>query len=276
MIAPDRGRVGARHVRQVLGAHAADAPWVSLTAARRTFEQRTIATALARHCGAAHRGGAGAGHLAPGSGESDQAPGPRGRRRTRERGCLRRTRWAIIGRLLRYVLRRVVLTIPVLLGVATLVFPLIHLVPGDPAEAMLGETAPAADLAELRTKLGLDQPLAVQYGRYLSGLARGDLGTSFRYETPVRQEIAQRLGRTAQLAAAAMVVAVCIALPLGIVGALFRGRPIDQAAMTLSLVGISMPNFWLGPAAGDRVRGLARLAARVGDGHRSRTSCCRR
>jgi len=149
--------------------------------------------------------------------------------------------------LFRYVLRRVVLTIPVLLGVATLVFLLIHLVPGDPAEAMLGETAPATDLAELRTKLGLDQPLAVQYGRYLSGLTRGDLGTSFRYETPVRQEIAQRLGRTVQLAAAAMVVAVCIALPLGIVGALFRGKPIDQAAMALSLVGISMPNFWLGP-----------------------------
>jgi ABC-type dipeptide/oligopeptide/nickel transport system permease component len=149
--------------------------------------------------------------------------------------------------LLRYVLRRLVLTIPVLLGVATLVFLLIHLVPGDPAEAMLGETAPASDLAELRTKLGLDQPLAVQYGRYLSGLTRGDLGISFRYDTPVSQEIGQRLGRTAQLAAAAMLVAVCIALPLGILGALYRGGSIDQAAMTLSLAGISMPNFWLGP-----------------------------
>ena len=84
-------------------------------------------------------------------------------------------RWAIIARLLRYVLRRLVLTIPVLLGVATLVFLLIHLVPGDPAEAMLGETAPASDLAELRTKLGLDQPLAVQYGRFLTGLSRGEV-----------------------------------------------------------------------------------------------------
>ncbi len=149
--------------------------------------------------------------------------------------------------MLRYAVRRVVLTVPVLLGVATLVFLLIHLVPGDPAEAMLGETAPPADLADLRAKLGLDAPLASQYRDYLVGLVRGDLGTSFRYNTPVRQEIAQRLGRTAQLALAAMLVAIVIAIPLGIVGAIFRGGWIDQMAMAISLVGISMPNFWLGP-----------------------------
>jgi ABC-type dipeptide/oligopeptide/nickel transport system permease component len=146
-----------------------------------------------------------------------------------------------------YILRRLVLTIPVLLGVATLVFLLIHLVPGDPAQAMLGDTAPPADLAELRTKLGLDQPLAVQYQRYLTGLVRGDLGTSFRYNTPVGHEIRQRLARTAQLALAAMAVAIVIAIPLGVVGALFRGRALDQIAMAFSLAGISMPNFWLGP-----------------------------
>jgi ABC-type dipeptide/oligopeptide/nickel transport system permease component len=149
--------------------------------------------------------------------------------------------------LLRYVLRRLVLTIPVLLGVATLVFLLIHLVPGDPAQAMLGDTAPPADLDELRAKLGLDQPLAVQYERYLTGLARGDLGTSFRYNTPVGHEIAQRLARTAQLAIAAMAVAIVIAIPLGVIGALFRGRAPDRIAMAFSLAGISMPNFWLGP-----------------------------
>jgi ABC-type dipeptide/oligopeptide/nickel transport system permease component len=149
--------------------------------------------------------------------------------------------------MLRYTLRRVLLTAPVLLGVATLVFALIHLVPGDPAEAMLGETAPAADLAELRTRLGLDRPLLAQYGDYLAGLVRGDLGTSFRYGSAVRLEIAQRLPRTAELALAAMLVAVVIAVPLGILGALFRGRAIDQAAMGVSLLGISMPNFWLGP-----------------------------
>lgn len=146
-----------------------------------------------------------------------------------------------------YLLRRVALTIPVLLGVATLVFALIHLVPGDPAEAMLGESASAADLSDLRMRLGLDAPLLTQYRRYLTGLARGDLGTSFRYNTPVGREISQRLGRTAQLATAAMIVAVAIAVPLGIIGAIYRGRAPDQIAMTVSLAGIAMPNFWLGP-----------------------------
>ena len=146
-----------------------------------------------------------------------------------------------------YTLRRLALTVPVLLGVATLVFALIHLVPGDPAEAMLGESAPAADLAELRTKLGLDKPLLVQYQAYVLGLARGNLGTSFRYNTPVAREIGQRLGRTAQLAAAAMAVSILVALPLGVLGALYRGQWIDQVATTVSLLGVAMPNFWLGP-----------------------------
>src|SRR5262245_41155951 len=99
--------------------------------------------------------------------------------------------------MLRFLLRRLTLTIPVLLGVATLVFALIHLVPGDPAAAMLGESASPADLSELRAKLGLDRPLLVQYQHFLRGLLVGDLGTSFRYGTPVAREIAQRLGPTA-------------------------------------------------------------------------------
>lgn len=146
-----------------------------------------------------------------------------------------------------YVLRRVLLTVPVLLGVATLVFLLIHLVPGDPAQAMLGETASPADLQDLRARLGLDRPLPEQYARFIGGLAHGDLGTSFRYNTPVRSEIASRMGATALLAVVAMAVALIIAVPLGVLSALFRGRAIDQAAMTLSLAGIAMPNFWLGP-----------------------------
>ena len=149
--------------------------------------------------------------------------------------------------MLRYIVRRLLLTIPVLLGVATLVFLLIHLVPGDPAQAMLGESAPAADLEDLRARLGLNEPLFAQYRHYLGGLLRGDLGTSFRYNTPVAREIGQRIGRTAQLAAAAMTVAILIAIPLGVLGALYRGRAVDQAAMAVSLLGISMPNFWLGP-----------------------------
>ena len=147
----------------------------------------------------------------------------------------------------RYLLRRLLLTVPVLLGVATLVFALIHLVPGDPAQAMLGETASADEIARLRTNLGLDKPLLSQYGAFLGGVARGDLGKSFRSGQPVTQEIWRRLGDTALLALCAMAVAIAVAIPLGIVAAVFRGRFPDHAAMTLALAGISIPGFWLGP-----------------------------
>lgn len=149
--------------------------------------------------------------------------------------------------MVRFIVRRLILTIPVLLGVATLVFALLHLVPGDPAQVMLGESAAASDVDELRTRLGLDRPLPAQYLQFIRGVVQGDFGTSFRYGTPVFQEIAQRLPNTLQLALAAMSVAIVIAIPLGVLGALYRGQAIDQAAMTVSLVGISMPNFWLGP-----------------------------
>ncbi|HEY7498921.1 MAG TPA: nickel ABC transporter permease [Vicinamibacterales bacterium] len=149
--------------------------------------------------------------------------------------------------MLRYLARRLLLTIPVLLGVATLVFALIHLVPGDPAQSMLGDGASADEVAQLRHTLGLDRPLLTQYRTFLTGLVRGDLGKSFRYGTPVTHEIRDRLFRTAQLATAAMTVAILFALPLGIAAAVFRGTTIDYAAMTLALAGISMPNFWLGP-----------------------------
>ena len=149
--------------------------------------------------------------------------------------------------MLRYLVRRLLLTIPVLLGVATLVFALIHLVPGDPAQSMLGESASPEDVARLRQSLGLDDPLLGQYKSFLGGLIRGDLGKSFRYNTPVTTEIGSRLLRTLQLALAAMAVAILFAIPLGIVAAVWRGTPIDHAAMTVSLLGISMPNFWLGP-----------------------------
>ena len=149
--------------------------------------------------------------------------------------------------MLRYLFRRLLLTIPVLLGVATLVFSLIHLVPGDPAQSILGDGASAEEVAKLRHTLGLDRPLLEQYRTFMTGLVKGDLGQSLRYGTPVTREIRDRLLRTAQLAAAAMAVAILFALPLGIVAAVFRGTAIDHAAMTLALAGISMPNFWLGP-----------------------------
>ena len=147
----------------------------------------------------------------------------------------------------RYLVRRLLLTIPVLLGVATLVFSLIHFIPGDPAQAMLGEGAAPEDVAQLRARLGLDRPLLAQYGSFLQGLAHGDLGVSLRNDQPVLQQIVERMPATAELAFASMAVAVLIALPLGIIAAVWRGTAVDYGAMTLSLVGISIPNFWLGP-----------------------------
>jgi peptide/nickel transport system permease protein len=147
----------------------------------------------------------------------------------------------------RYLVRRLLLTLPVLLGVATLVFSLIHLVPGDPVQAMLGEGVAPQDVAEMRTRLGLDRPLIVQYGSFLKGLASGDLGTSLRTNQPVAQAIGERMPATIELALAAMVVALTVALPLGVLAAVRAGSATDVAATTLALVGISVPNFWLGP-----------------------------
>jgi ABC-type dipeptide/oligopeptide/nickel transport system permease component len=147
----------------------------------------------------------------------------------------------------RFLARRLLLTLPVLLGVATLVFSLIHLIPGDPAQAMLGEAAPQADVEELRHRLGLDRPLIEQYGLFLRGLVRGDLGTSLRTGLPVTSQIVERMPATFELAAAAMLVAIAFSMPLGIVAAVRRGTAVDHAAMTLSLAGVSVPNFWLGP-----------------------------
>lgn len=149
--------------------------------------------------------------------------------------------------MLRYFIRRVLLAIPVLIGVATLVFSLIHLVPGDPAQAMMGDGASPQDIAELRRTLGLDQPLLAQYATFMGNAARGDLGKSFRTGQPVTTMIAERVPATAELAVAAMVVAIVIAIPLGVVAAVWTGTAIDFGAMTFALAGVSIPNFWLGP-----------------------------
>jgi peptide/nickel transport system permease protein len=149
--------------------------------------------------------------------------------------------------LFHFLIRRLVLTIPVLLGVATLVFSLVHLVPGDPVQAMLGESASPQDVAELRGRLGLDRPLYEQYTGFLKGLATGNLGRSLRTNQPVVAAIAERLPATLELAFAAMLVATIVAIPLGIVAAAGAGTRVDHAATTLALVGISVPNFWLGP-----------------------------
>jgi peptide/nickel transport system permease protein len=147
----------------------------------------------------------------------------------------------------RFLLRRLIFTLPVLFGVATLVFSLIHLVPGDPAQAILGESAAPEDVIELRHRLGLDRPLYVQYVEFLKGVVTGDLGTSLRTREPVVKAIVARMPATFELAAAAMGVALLIAVPLGIIAAVRAGTVVDHAATSLALLGISIPNFWLGP-----------------------------
>ena len=149
--------------------------------------------------------------------------------------------------MLRYFVRRVLLAIPVLLGVATLVFSLIHLVPGDPAQAMMGDGASPQDVDELRKSLGLDQPLFTQYVTFLRNAITGDLGKSFRTGQPVTTMIVERIPATAELAVAAMIIAVLIAIPLGVIAAVWRGTAVDYSAMTFALAGVSIPNFWLGP-----------------------------
>jgi len=135
----------------------------------------------------------------------------------------------------------------VLFGVATLVFSLIHLVPGDPVQAMLGESASPADVAVLRARLGLDRPLVAQYLAFLGGVATGNLGTSLRTNQPVAVAIGERIPATFELALTAIVVAMLIALPLGIVAAVRAGTALDHAAITAAMFGISIPTFWLGP-----------------------------
>ncbi len=145
------------------------------------------------------------------------------------------------------LLTRLVSALVVVLGVGTLVFLLIHLVPGDPVEAMLGENAQVADREALRQALGLDRPLGEQYLDYLQRLARLDLGLSFQERRPVAAILGERLPATLELTLAALALALALALPLGVLAARHRGSPLDTGAMGLSLVGVSIPNFWLGP-----------------------------
>jgi len=145
------------------------------------------------------------------------------------------------------ILSRIGSALVVVFGVCTLVFLLIHVAPGDPVEAMLGESARPADRQALRAALGLDRPLAEQYLRYLGGLVRLDLGQSFQFQRPVAELLAERVPPTLELTAAALALALALAVPLGVLAARSRSRALDTGAMGFSLLGISLPNFWLGP-----------------------------
>lgn len=146
-----------------------------------------------------------------------------------------------------YIIRRFLQMIPITLGILTLIFSLIHLIPGDPAMQIAGEGARPEDIISVRKSLGLDQPLWKQYVTYLGNLAQGDLGRSFRTNESVANEIAVRYPATMQLAFGSMLIALLVAVPLGIISAIYRNSWIDNVARFFALIGVSMPSFWFGP-----------------------------
>lgn len=146
-----------------------------------------------------------------------------------------------------FVLSRIASAALTVFGVIVLVFSLVHLVPGDPVEVMLGESAQPADRQALRVALGLDKPLPVQFASYLAGLAALDMGKSLHTRRPVATMIAERFPATAELAGAALLVALIIAVPLGAIAAVRRGSAYDRLAIAFATLGVSIPNFVLGP-----------------------------
>lgn len=147
----------------------------------------------------------------------------------------------------RYIGRRLAVALPTLWAVTTLVFFLMRVLPGDPAELLLAQSGASAEaIARLRTQLGLDQPLLVQYGRFLFQILRGDLGRSLVANRPVVRMIGEQLPATLELALAAMGIAVVLGLALGLIAALRRGTWVDSLCMTVAVVGSSLPVFWSG------------------------------
>jgi peptide/nickel transport system permease protein len=146
-----------------------------------------------------------------------------------------------------YIIRRLFLLIFVLFGIVTIVFFLIHFIPGDPVDIMLGDYAVAADKAALRHSLGLDKPVLTQYVDNLGNLLKGNLGTSIHSKRAVLSEIWERFPASAELMLGAMAIAVLMAFPLGILSAIKPYGILDGISMFISFLGISMPHFWLGP-----------------------------
>jgi len=148
--------------------------------------------------------------------------------------------------MLRYIVRRLVQMIPLLIGVSIIVFLLGQLAPGDPVRLLLGEEATAEDVARLNAIYGFDQPLPVQYFRWFIRAIQGDLGVSIRQTIPVSTLIFERLGATLELAIFSVLIAVLLGIPVGVFAATRRGSLWDYVSMILSLIGVSMPGFWLG------------------------------
>jgi peptide/nickel transport system permease protein len=145
-----------------------------------------------------------------------------------------------------YVIHRVIAIIPVLFGISILVFVLVHLIPGDVAQILLGTQATDQQLETLRRSFGLDRPLPVQYLDWLSHIVRGDFGVSFRTNRPVLPDLVSRFGVTLQLTVISMLIALFVAIPLGVASAANRGGRTDAVSRIVALLGLSIPNFWLG------------------------------
>ncbi|MFN3267274.1 MAG: ABC transporter permease, partial [Deinococcales bacterium] len=145
-----------------------------------------------------------------------------------------------------YLFRRLLGLIPVLLGISILVFAFVRAIPGDPARVMLGERATEEAVRQIRQDMGLDRPLPEQYFKYMGNVLRGDLGTSIFSQIPVADDMKRRFPATLELSLAAMFFALLVGVPLGILAAVRRNSPIDNVAMAIALVGVSMPVFWLG------------------------------
>lgn len=145
-----------------------------------------------------------------------------------------------------YTVRRVLSLIPVLFGMTLVVFAIIHAIPGNPAQVILGQRATAESIATLTKELGLDRPWYIQYFDYIKSLLQGDLGTSLRTRGPINEEIWPFLAATIELTVVAMIIAVVIGVNAGIISAWFSKSWFDYVAMILALVGVSLPIFWLG------------------------------
>jgi ABC-type dipeptide/oligopeptide/nickel transport system permease component len=142
--------------------------------------------------------------------------------------------------------RRLLATVPTLVGVLVVAFLLLNVAPGDPVAAMVGERADAATIARLRAELHLDDPLPTQFGRYLWGAVRGDFGRSYITQRPIAQDLRERFPKTVQLALAAMALAAVGGITLGVLSAIRPGGAVDRAAMLLSYIGVSFPVYWVG------------------------------
>jgi peptide/nickel transport system permease protein len=148
--------------------------------------------------------------------------------------------------MLKYIVRRLVMLLPVLIGVSILTFSLIHLIPGDPARSMLGNKATEAQLEGLREELGLNDPYIVQYGRFVGKILQGDLGVSVKSQESVATEIANRLPATIELTIFAMILAITVGVIAGVIAAVKQYSWFDNISMTGALFGVSLPIFWLG------------------------------